>query len=374
MAAILVIGAGRVGRAIALDLGQHHPVTVADIHAERLFALHTETPALAAVHIPSQAPQTLQRLAQQHDLLITAVPGYVGFSLLMHLIETGKPIVDISFFPEDPFSLQEKAQQYGSTVIVDAGIAPGLCNLLLGRCLSEMEVESYECWVGGLPLERRWPWQYKAPFSPTDVIEEYTRPVRQRIAGQLVTKPPLSEIEYRYFPGIGTLEAFNTDGLRTLLHTTTVPTLIEKTLRYPGHAEYVRVLAETGFFSEEPLQVEGLTLRPRALTEALLARVWHLPPDEPDCVLLWVRIKGKKDGKPTEKTFYLYDQADLKHHISAMARTTGYTCTAIAALLLGGVSLPPGIYAPELLGQNPAYAASVLEYLAHRGITVQEGP
>ena len=54
-------------------------------------------------------------------------------------------------------------------------------------------------------------------------------------SGKIITKPALSEPEFVDFEGIGTLEAFNTDGLRTLLTTMNIPTMIYKTLRYHGH-------------------------------------------------------------------------------------------------------------------------------------------
>src|SRR5690606_28022112 len=107
----------------------------------------------------------------------------------------------------------------------------------------QLEVrERLSIMVGGLPVERSWPWEYRAPFSPSDVIEEYLRPARLRIAGRTVEREALSEIELVDLPGVGTLEAFNTDGLRSLLETLDFEDMVEKTLRYPGYAEKMRVL------------------------------------------------------------------------------------------------------------------------------------
>ena len=99
-------------------------------------------------------------------------------------------MVDISFFPEDAFGLDRLAREAGVCCLVDCGIAPGLSNLILGRMEEHLdETTSFHCLVGGLPVERTWPWEYKAPFSPGDVIEEYVRPARLRRDGVEITLP-----------------------------------------------------------------------------------------------------------------------------------------------------------------------------------------
>ena len=51
--------------------------------------------------------------------------------------------------------------------------------------------------------KRKLPYQYKAPFSPVDVIEEYTRPARFIRNSKLVIKPALSDIELIEFEKAG---------------------------------------------------------------------------------------------------------------------------------------------------------------------------
>jgi len=141
-------------------------------------------------------------------------------------------------FPGNPLELEPVAKEQKLTAAVDCGVAPGLSNMLAGHGLSQLDQAfSIHIYVGGLPIIRKWPFEYQAVFSPVDVIEEYLRPARCVANGQLVTKPALSEPELIEFENLGTLEAFNTDGLRTMIDTLTVPEMIEKTLRYPGHRE-----------------------------------------------------------------------------------------------------------------------------------------
>ena len=68
----------------------------------------------------------------------------------------------------------------------------------------------------------------------------------------------IPDLEIIEFDTNESLEAFNTDGLRTLLKTMShVPNMKEKTLRYPGHVEYVRVLKESGFLDQDTINVNG---------------------------------------------------------------------------------------------------------------------
>ena len=124
-----------------------------------------------------------------------AVPGHLGFATLKTIIKSGKNVVDISFSNENFLELDILAKDMGVTAAVDAGLAPGIPNFLLGYHDSEMKINSFEYYVGGLPKNPEPPFFYKAPFSPVDVIEEYTRPARMMVNGIIVTKPALSEIE-----------------------------------------------------------------------------------------------------------------------------------------------------------------------------------
>ena len=181
----------------------------------------------------------------------------MGYKTLEASINCGKNIVDISFFPEDVLQLDQLAKEKGVTVITDCGVAPGMSNFIIGRYNEEMKIDALEIYVGGLPKVRKKPFQYKAPFSPADVIEEYTRPARLMENGHIIVRPALSEVEWIHFENLGTLEAFNTDGLRSLLYTMPhIKNQKEKTMRYPGHVDIIRSLKESGFFSETPIDVE----------------------------------------------------------------------------------------------------------------------
>lgn len=371
---VVVLGAGLVGGAIARDLarGGEFEVTVVDSSQTALARLGDD-PGIASVRTDLAAAGAVQRAVEGSDIVVGAVPGYMGFATLRKVLECGKPTVDISFFPEDPFGLDALAREKGVPALVDFGIAPGCSNLILGRLEAEFdEVERFVCLVGGLPLVRTWPWEYKAGFSPADVLEEYTRPARYVAGGRVVTMPALSEPELVDFAGVGSLEAFNTDGLRTLLSTAKVPFMQEKTMRYPGHIEKIRVLRESGFFGTEPVEVGGVAVRPLQLTSRLLFPLWHLEDGEEDLTAMRVHVEGVQGGLRVRRNFELLDRYDPATRTTSMARTTGYTCTAGVRLLAHKLFRRPGISPPEFVGRERGCYDFVIAELGRRGVVFNE--
>ena len=367
MKKLIVLGCGLVGSKIAIDLSADFSVTVADINQEALENLQGKIDVQVLKKDLSD-PDLVRQLVKDFDLVVGALPGFLGFQALKAVIEAGKNIVDISFFPEDPFLLHELAISKNVTALIDCGVAPGMGNIILGYHQTHMQVHTYKCYVGGLPVERQWPYEYKAVFSPIDVIEEYTRPARYVEQGNLVVREALSDPELMEFSGIGTLEAWNSDGLRTLIDTMQIPNMIEKTLRYPGTIEYLRVLRESGFFSYEPVEVGGHQIRPIDVTARLLFPKWELKPGEADLTVMKIIIRGTLEGKEKEVVYNLDDRYDPQNDTTSMARTTGFTAAAALHLLAHEKFVRPGICPPEYLGENQQNFFFILDYLKQRGV------
>jgi saccharopine dehydrogenase-like NADP-dependent oxidoreductase len=371
---ITVLGTGLVGSAIARDLAHETEwqITAVDRDARALEQLEGRA-RVKTIQADLTHSDAVPLAVRGADLVVCAVPGFMGFATLKQVIQAGKDVVDISFFPEDAFDLDDEAKAQGVTAVVDCGVAPGLCNLLAGHAAEQLDrVERYTCYVGGLPRERCWPYEYGVVFSPVDVLEEYTRPARMIEHGQPVTHPALSEVELRDFPGIGTLEAFNTDGLRSLLCTLDAPYMAEKTLRYPGHADLMRVFRESGFFGTAPIDVGGQQVRPIDLTSRLLFDQWRLEPGQHDLTVMQVVIEGYLSGARTTYTYDLFDRYDPETQTTSMARTTGYTCAIVARQVARGLYTEKGISPPEFLGRLPACFENLMVEHAKRGIHVAE--
>lgn len=358
---------------MAVDLAQDPQlqVTVVDISAEALDSLEG-IPSINTVRSDLSDSIQVQEIMRDYDLGVGAVPGFMGFETLKAILEAGKPAVDIAFFPEDPFLLDELARRQGVVAIVDAGVAPGCSNMVVGRLEKELDrTTRFECVVGGLPVIRRWPFEYKAPFSPLDVIEEYTRPARIRRNGATVVVPALSEVELMDFPEVGALEAFNTDGLRSLLKTCKTPEMVEKTLRYPGHAEWMRGLRDTGFFDLERVEINGASVSPMEMTAKLLLREWAFEEEEEDLTVMRILVEGEVGGVGVRHTYHMFDRYDAETGTSSMARTTGYTCTAMVRLVARNLYTQPGISPPEFVGRDKACFDFVLNELEARNVRLR---
>ena len=372
---IIVLGAGLVGAPMALDLAaeDRFEVTAADIDKAALKRLAARQPKISTVAADLSDPSRVSELAAGHDLVLSAVPGFLGFQTLRAILEAGRGAVDIAFFPEDPFELDELAKEKGLSAIVDCGVAPGMSNLLAGHAHARLDrTDKILIYVGGLPETRRWPWEYKAGFSPIDVIEEYTRPARYVENGRLVVREALSDAELLDFEGLGTLEAFNSDGLRSLAVTLDAPDMKEKTLRYPGHIEKIAVLRATGFFGEDEIEVRGAKVRPIDLTAALLFPQWKLQPGEADFTVMRVIVEGEKNGAARRLSWDLLDRYDPATETHSMARSTGYAATTALRLLAEGLWKQPGVSPPEFLGREQACVDFMLRGLEDRGVIYRE--
>ncbi len=304
------------------------------------------------------------------DLVVNAVPGFMGFETAKAIISAGKSCACIAFYEEDPFQLDQLAKENNVTMIMDCGVYPGMGSALIMNMAMRLDrVESVLTYVGGLPEIREWPSEYKAVFSPIDVIEEYIRPARYIENGFEVVRPALSDPEYLFFPKIGTLEAFNTDGLRTLAKTIDAPNLKEKTLRYPGHIEKMTVLRELGFFSKEKhLEVKGLKISPLEFTAQVLFPNWKLKEGEGDITVFQSIIKGEKAGQKIRYTIDMYDTYCSETDVISMARTTGYTATLALRMIAEGLYTHKGISPPEYMGKYQACVDYLQKGLRERNV------
>ncbi len=374
MSNVIVLGAGMVGSAMAIDMAKNHNVTLTDLNQSLLEKLKLQHESLAIQQLDVTNKEALQTVIKQHDLVICAVPGFLGFKTLKAIIEAEMNVVDISFFPENSLELDALAKDKKVTAIVDCGVAPGMDNVILGHYNEKMKLTDFECLVGGLPKQKKWPFSYKAPFSPIDVIEEYTRPARYVENGKEIVREPLTDCDYVEFDKVGTLESFNSDGLRSIIHTMPhIPNMKEKTLRYPGHVNYIRVLKESGFFNTEKVEVNGVEVSPLDFTSKILIDEWKLGEQEKELTVMRVTVKGENSNGQTEEIVYdMHDEYCSETNTSSMARTTGYTATAAANIFLEGLFTEKGIFPPELVGKHETCFNYFFKYLEERNISYKK--
>lgn len=368
MKQIIILGGGRVGSAMAHDLSKNYSVTVVDINKILLQKLKKKNQRLQIITQNLSDLEKIQKLIKPYDVVVCAVPGFMGFQTLKTIIQAKKHVVDISFFSENALELNDLAIKNKVTALVDFGVAPGLGNILFGHYDQTMDIDSYECYVGGLPKKKELPFEYKAPFSPIDVIEEYIRPARIFANSKIVTKEALTELETISFDQTGDLEAFNTDGLRSLLYTMShVPNMIEKTLRYPGHVQKIQLLKDIGFFDQKIRTVNNQNYTPLEITADILKEKWFLKDKEEEFTVMRIIMNDKNKKVQID----LYDEYDHSTDTTSMARTTGYTCTAGVNLVINNLFTDYGIFPPEIIGQKHECYNFIIQYLEERNIILE---
>jgi saccharopine dehydrogenase-like NADP-dependent oxidoreductase len=327
---------------------------------------------ISGIRLDVSDRRKLTHTLKKFDLVVGALPGRLGYRLVKTCIGVGVDGVDVSYMPENPLTLHRDAVKAGVTIIPDCGLAPGLSNLLVGRAVSQLdEIEYVHIAVGGLPVKRTPPLDHVMTWCVEDFIDEYARKVRIVERGKVVEVEALSGLEEVDLPGIGKLEAFYTDGLRTLLHTIRAESMWEKTLRYPGHAKKMKLLKELGFFDEKPLKVDDVRLPPRRLTARLLDKKLRRP-GLGDVVALNVDVGGRRRGTKIRHFYRLIDRYDKERGITAMARTTAYTASVIAQLVAGKFVREDGVIPLEKLGMKPMIFDRIMAELEERGIKIRQ--
>lgn len=360
---IVVLGGGTQGRLIAQDLASRpdvHEVIVGDIHPLAELGPKTEWRPCDATSSTSVAD-----LLDGAHAAVTALPGDLGRLGLHHAMQAGIPVVDISFTPDDLQGLDPAARESGATVVVDCGVAPGLSHLLAGAAHEMLGgLDRLTIHVGGIPITPLAPFLHAVYFHPDDLLAEYVRPARHRHGGALRAPHPMAEPPIVHDdPAMGRHEAFVTDGLRTLLASyPEVPDMVERTLRRPGHLEYMNRLAADGHLAPTPEQPGSEA--PVRKTARLLAM--DFPGDDhPDYLLM--TVEGVRGGK--RRAWRLYDRAD--EGVSAMARTTGFTAAAVAMQLARRKFDEPGVHPPERLAHVHGLVDEVLGDLDARGVRIE---
>ncbi|ABL88775.1 Saccharopine dehydrogenase [Pyrobaculum islandicum DSM 4184] len=336
---VLVLGCGNIGRYVYDYLSTKHDVVVVD----------------KAKACPNALQQdALETPLGGYDLVINALPGSIAYKASKRALEAGLDTIDISYYAEDPLSLHQIAVKSGARYIPDAGIAPGLSNILAGRLAAELDrVDELGIYVGGIPEKPVGPLGYSVTWNPLDLVEEYTRPARVLKNGEVTSVDPLNEVEYIHSP-IGELEAFYTDGLRTLLKTLAdrVSTMYEKTLRWPGHVEKIRLLRDLGLMDEsgEP--------PPRLVTATVLSKLKF---DVPDVV--YMRVFGTRGDKKIQYEVLVKS----RDRWTAMQIATGSVAIAMQYVIK---ELEPGVTPPEYIGMSNKLFPRIISTVKQHGVYI----
>jgi saccharopine dehydrogenase-like NADP-dependent oxidoreductase len=375
---ILVLGCGNIGSVAAKDLAENLPsaeIVLADLDEVRAkeAASRIGQENVSWVKADASNHRELVSTLKKFDLAIGALPGETGYRVCKASVAAGVDLVDVSYMPEDAMALHKDASKAKISILPDCGMSPGLGSILAGHAISKLDqVESIHMLNGGLPEKPLPPLGYVITWSVKDLIDMYSRKVNIVKEGKIVQREAMSGLEKIDFPGVGKLEAFYTDGLRTMLHTVkNVKDMWEKSLRYPGHVEKIELLKALGFFNDKPVEIGSLSVKPREVTAKLLESKLKRK-DVPDIVAMRIIVSGTEKGKRVSYTYQLLDHYDRKRKVTSMARTTAYTTSVVAQLLAKKAITEKGVIPPERLGMNKEFYSKFMSMMKKRKVLARE--
>ena len=367
MARVAVIGAGGVGTVAASVIAQEgHDVVLVD-KSQEVVSRSAQRARVKYAVADALRPDDVKRAVGDVDLLVTALPGSIAYQALKGLLGLGLNIVDVSFFPQEPDELAEAAAKEGVTLVLDAGVAPGLSNMLVGvgdRRLGG--IRAARIFVGGISERPDPPLGIVPSWSISDLIDEYRRPARVIVNGRVVSLDPLvGPLGTIYVSGVGELEYFPTDGLRSLLRTySKADFMAEFTLRWPGHVSFIKGLKRLGLLEHRPVRVGGAEVM---ADDVLASLLWSMHVETRDLVVMVVEVYAE-EGRAIRFEQVTRPEGDF----TAMARVTGSVLGFTALSVLDGKLRGPGAVYPEQVGRNEEVSGDIMTRLAVNGMQVVE--
>jgi lysine 6-dehydrogenase len=366
-----VLGTGLMGSVIGWDLarsGGVDSVVVADIDPGRLASVKRRAPGkkLTTEVLDIKDRKKVVSFLKGFDVAASALPHGIVHHSDVAAAEAGSKLVNIAF-EDEQMALDGQARKTGAVLIPGCGVAPGLGGILLAHGLERMGGgDEGHILVGGLPQKPTPPFEYRLVFSIVGLLREYIEDARVFRDGKLLKVRPFSTVESYEFPApIGKLEGFATDGLASLVYTMKgMKALDEITLRWPGHAEKMNLLMESGYFSREKVRVGEVEVAPLEVSWAVLGK--KLAEGDPlDMTVMRVIAKGKRGTV----VYDMADRYDEKNGVSSMAKTTAYTASIVTQMLGEGKIKGKGTIAPELAVQGKL-VDELLSELEQRGVKI----
>lgn len=355
---ILILGAGRMGRAIAFDcLNQRDvsQVTVADISEDQVTESMRgiENPKLRHAILDVTNLIDVASLMEGNSVVISAVPYMFNLDLARTAIESGCNFCDLggnTDIVHQELNLNDEAVKQGVTIIPDCGLAPGMANVVTAFIIGEFEsVDSAKIRVGGLPMNPVPPLNYMQLFSVHGLLNEYIGEADIIEDGEFKRVPTLSGLETLDIgKDFKNMEAFYTLGGTSTLPETfkdKVKNLNYKTIRYKGHRDLIKAMFDIGLADLEEVNIDSGSVVPRNLLANLLEK--NLPKEGKDVTLVKIEVEGIKSGKKVKVTYDLIDHYDSENEMTSMMRTTGYSAAIVGQMLGRNLTNGPGALPQE---------------------------
>jgi saccharopine dehydrogenase-like NADP-dependent oxidoreductase len=376
---VVLLGLGMQGKAALYDLVNNSDaaeILVADNNPQMddiLKAYPAER--VMAVSLDAADESSLASLIRKADVVIESLPpqfaltvGRIAATEGVHLVSSmyylnpgEKDAGKIAQIKEELRNLDRVAKEKGAVILTEFGMDPGIDLVVGAKALSEFDnVEEFYSYGAGFPTPEAAnnPLKYKFTWSVGGVIRSYLRPGKVIADGRVVEVKAdevfaeknrhLLEIDaigspLECYPNGNAEHYAKLFGIRD-----TVKQMGRYACRLPGHCVFWSTMAKCGFLNDQPVDVNGVMVSPVQFTAALLGSQaqFYFTDQEQDMALIFIDVRGKKDGQKKRVTYQLIDRRDLETGFTSMQRTVGFTMSLGARLLLEGKLNKPGLLLP----------------------------
>ncbi|GAA6168711.1 saccharopine dehydrogenase family protein [Sessilibacter corallicola] len=342
---ILLLGAGKIGCIITEMLSStgDYFVTVVD-KSELSLSRMPKNKHVECVQVDVTCKEKMLQVMDGKFAVLCACPFNITKYAAEVAAEVGVHYLDLTEDVETTRFVKSLSENSKAALIPQCGLAPGFISIVAhGLTKGFDKLRNVHMRVGALPKYPSNALKYNLTWSTDGLINEYCNPCEAIYQGELVSVPPMEEIEEFSLDGID-YEAFNTSGgLGTLCESLSgrVDNLNYRTVRYPGHRDVMKLL----------LQDLRLVDRRDLLKEILESA---LPITYQDVVLVFVNVDGYINNQLIQKTFAhkIYSQEINGVLYSAIQITTSAGICGVLDLLATGELPQSGFVKQEDISYN----------------------
>ncbi|KAI9845881.1 MAG: Saccharopine dehydrogenase [NADP(+), L-glutamate-forming] [Thelocarpon superellum] len=439
----LLLGAGFVTKP-TLDLlsewGVHVTVACRTLESAKKLAHGVKNATPISLDVVN--PEALDEEVAKVNVVISLIPYTFHATVIKSAIRKKTNVVTTSYVSPAMLELEKEVKEAGITVMNEIGLDPGIDHLYAVKTIDEVhkaggKILGFLSYCGGLPAPEASdnPLGYKFSWSSRGVLLALRNTAKYYQDGKIVEipGPELMDTAQPYFiyPGFAFVAYPNRDSTpyKERYHIPEAQTIIRGTLRYQGFPEFVRVLVDIGFLSEDkkdflkpsdhPITWREATRKilnsssgnesdliwaissatkfrdtkekeriisgfrwlglfsddkivgrgtPLDTLCATLERKMEYEAGERDMVMLQHKFEIEhKDGSKETRTSTLVDYGDPKGY-SSMAKLVGIPCAVAVRFVLDGAISEKGILAP----MTPALNNPLIKELKKYGIECRE--
>jgi lysine 6-dehydrogenase len=357
---VALLGCGAMGRGAAYALcadGTADELLLVDCDAARLEALEAwlkpwvGRSKVRAVVLDLESHSALHELLASVDVLALALPWEPTKRVFLASLAVQRPAVSITrpvYGDRDEMASWPNIEN--GQIVFPCGLEPGLTEILAVSAVSMLsDVRALRIRCGGLAVAAEPPLYYRLLFDAH-------LPLTQRDAyaienGALTTVRRFQGLEELVVEGVGAVECHHDGMVPWLIEDPAIagiPSVTQKTVRWPGFTRCVNMLSEMRLLSEEPVNVAGVMCKPRDMVEAVLAPLTRARKGDADLTVIRVEAEGlDHDRREAQVRMDLIDRYDENTGLTSMARTTGFTLASVTGMLGRGEITERGLCMPQ---------------------------